>query len=214
LAGSDEVNDEPVRPGEGLRIDPIRVDGRRRSAAPSVAIVALAAFVALALVKPWEPGPRPAPSASEPHLSAAALRSSTPIPSPAAPARRTLADASHWAPLIANPDRLAGQPLVSDRDLGGTSGDGTCGGSAGITPFDELIGIADPAGERITGVRLVPIDTISRADVAVRIAPNVTKGLTLVALPSGGIAARQYALIAETKDHPAPGALIYTICVG
>jgi len=208
------VNDEPVRPEEGLRIDPIPVDGRHRPVAPGVAFVVAVAFVGLALVKPWEPGPRAAVSAPAPQPSAAALRQATSVPSRAAPPRRTLADASRWVPLIANPDRLANQPLVTDRDLGGTSGDGTCGGSARITPFDELIGIVDPAGERITGVRLVPIDTISRADVAVRIAPDVAKGLTLVALPSGGIAARQYALIAETKVHPAPAALIYTICVG
>lgn len=208
------MNDEPVRPDEGLRIDPIRVDGRRRPVAPSVAFVVAVAFVGLALVKPWEPGPRAAASAPEPQPSAAALRPAASVPSRAAPPRRTLADASHWVPLIANPDRLADQPLVSDRDIGGTSGDGTCGGSARITPFDEVIGIVDPAGERITGVRLVPIDSISLADVAVRIAPDVARGLTLVALPSGGIAARQYALIAETKDHPEPDPLIYTISVG
>jgi hypothetical protein len=208
------VTDEPGTRDEVLRIDPTRVDGRRRSAAPSVVFVAAVAFVGLALVKPWVPGPRPIPSASDPTRSAAALRPATPVPSGAVPARRTLADASFWAALIADPDRLAGQPLVSDRDLGGTSGDGTCGGSARITPFDELIGIVDPEGERITGVRLAPIDTISRADVAVRIAPEVATGLTLVALPSGGIAAREYALIAETNDHPEHDPLIYTICVG
>ena len=209
------MNVEPVRPDEGLRIDPIRVDGgRRRSAALTVAIVVVA-FVGLAVVKPWEPGSQQVPSASEPQRSAAALRPATPTPAPshALPVHRTLADADRWIPLIANPD-LAGQPIVSDRDLGGTSGDGTCGGSARITPFDELIGIVDPAGEQITDVRLVPIDTISRADVEVRIAPEVATGLTLVALPSGGIAAREYALIAETNDHPEHDPLIYTICVG
>jgi hypothetical protein len=126
-----------------------------------------------------------------------------------------------WAELAHDADHLGGQPIVTDLDLGGTDGDGTCGGSARITPFDELIGIVVPSGERVADVRLFAIDSIRRPDVATRIWVDrpgpldgrALGGITVVALPSGGIAARQYALIAETTSDSGPSRLIYTICV-
>ena len=90
-----------------------------------------------------------------------------------------------------------------------------------MTPFDELIAVAVPAGERIAAVRMFAIDSIRRPDVPIRLPADRPGpldgrnlgGLTLIGLPSGGIAARQYALIADTTSVAGPGRLIYTICV-
>jgi hypothetical protein len=230
----------PVRGDHGLRVDPVRI-GRGRSSGALAVCAAIAAVLGLAIAKPWG-----SPAGYDPSLSArngnprsvgpapAATAAANADPSPAATRtpdpvelarRETVARASRladWPKLALDIDHLARQPIVTQHDLGGSNGDGTCGGSARITPFDELIAIAGPPGERVAQVRLFAIDSIHRPDVPVRIWSDrpgpldgrATDGVTVVELPSGGIAAREYALIADTTGDAGPQRLTYTICVG
>ncbi len=124
-----------------------------------------------------------------------------------------LARINDWVMLSTDIDHLAAAPLVSDRDRGGTDVDGTCGGSATITSTDERIGILSGVGRLVTGLQLFAIDTIRRPDVDIGFASDAVTGLTVVALPSGGIAARQYALIAATTGPSGSEQRTYTICV-
>jgi hypothetical protein len=216
---------EPDRPGPALRVEPARVGGGRPFAGLVVAATITVAL-GLAILKPWSPpaNERPAEAARVAGPSSrptAAVRAEPrPRATTAETAARTLRVAD-WVGLARDVDHLAGQPIVSDRDLGGTDGDGTCGGSARITPYDELIAIVAPPGERVAGVRLFAIDSIRRPDVATRLWIDRAGGLdgrpldgiTVVALPPGGIAARQYALIAETSSRDGPSRRTYTICV-
>jgi hypothetical protein len=198
-----------------------------------VAAAAIVVGLGLALAKPWSPGTAPAAPAPSVAVDAAAPPSTRtptagrvqPATSPGATRITSATRAirpSDWPRLLADLDHLAGQPIVTDRDLGGTDGDGTCGGSARITPFDGLFAILAPSGERIVGVRLFAIDSIRRPDVPTRISTDrpgpldgrMRDGLTVVVLPPGGIAARQYALIADTTSAAGRDRLTYTICVG
>ena len=196
--------------------------GGGRSWTGLIAATTIVAALGLAVLKPWSP-----PATGGPADLGAAAAAVTPgaSPSPRSSAAvaawgRTLRVAD-WAGLAHDADHLAGQPIVTDRDLGGTDGDGTCGGSARITPYDELIAIVAPPGERVADVRLFAIDSIRRPDVATRILVarpgpldgRAIDGIAVVALPPGGIAARQYALIAETVSRDGPSRLTYTICV-
>lgn len=226
---STEFATHSIRADAGLEVVPVSVGGRRPIAGLIVAI-AIAAALGLAIVEPWAPAaspasePAPAPIAMD-SLSATAPsgdRQRVPRGSdPVASADRAIR-VTDWTRLAADADRLEGQPIVTARDLGGTDGDGTCGGAARITPFDELIAISAPPGERVANVRLFAIDTLRRPDVPVRIVPDrpgpldgrPADGLTLVALPRGGIAARQYALITGTIGPTGAGLRIYTVCVG
>ena len=109
------------------------------------------------------------------------------------------------------PRRGADVPIVSDLDLGGGSG---CGERTRIRRTDELLGlVVDPAAD-IRDLRLVPIDTIRRVDVPIRYAAGVVDGLSLIAVPHGGIAPRQYALMAAMGDGATQVERQYTICVG
>ena len=189
-------------------------------------------MIGAAILKPWSaPSGTPDVAAA---LSAAPVIGTEPgdtpdgtrppVPSDRITIRTALRPAriAEWPGLVADPDHLDGQPIVTDRDLGGSSGDGTCGGSARVTPFDELIAVSAPAGERIAAVRMFAIDSIRRPDIRVRLPVDrpgpldgrTLGGLTLIGLPSGGIAARQYALIADTTSAAGPGRLTYTVCVG
>jgi hypothetical protein len=225
---------EPDRADPGLLVEPTRLGGSRSSAGMVVA-VAIVAALALAIAKPWAPptagGPPDDAIGAGPSAQPGAIAGrgdvgrpeATPMATPAGggPAGGRTLRVADWPELAHDADHLGGQPIVTDLDLGGTDGDGTCGGSARITPFDELIGIVVPPGERVADVRLFAIDSIRRPDVATRIWVDrpgpldgrALGGITVVALPSGGIAARQYALIAETTSGNGPSRLIYTICV-
>jgi hypothetical protein len=152
-------------------------------------------IVRLAIVVPGEPTSTAPPDRAPP------------------PASDVVGRIDHWIALGANIDRLDDAPLVSDRDLGGSDGDGTCGGTARITPFDPLIGILHPAGRRVTSVRLFPVDTIRRVDIDVRFASDPVSGITVVALPGDGVAARQYSLVTDTVDGSGRGRVTYTVCV-
>ena len=225
---------EHDRADPGLQVDPVQLGGGRSSAGVVVAVAILAAL-GLAIVKPWAPptagGPADDATGAGPSASpgtvarrgAVALPGATPTGTPGSGVSaggRTLRIAD-WAELAHDADHLGGQPIVTDLDLGGTDGDGTCGGSARITPFDELIAIVVPPGDRVADVHLFAIDSIRRPDVPTRmwvdrpgpLDGRALGGIAVVALPSGGIAARQYALIAETTSGNGPGRLIYTICV-
>jgi hypothetical protein len=131
-----------------------------------VAAGAIAVALGLALAKPWSPVA--APVAPDPSVEAALVasqpsRTSTVggVRASASPEAARIRSATRairpadWPWLLADVDRLAGQPIVTNRDLGGTDGDGTCGGSARITPFDESFAILTPAGERVSDVRLL-----------------------------------------------------------
>lgn len=223
---------ESARAGAGLLVDPILVGGRR-STKSLVAAGAIAVALGLALAKPWLSVA--APVAPDRSVEAAVVASQSTrastvegvraLESSGAARIRSATRAirpADWPRLVADADHFAGQPIVTDRDLGGTDGDGTCGGSARITPFDELFAILTPPGERVSDVRLFAIDSIRRPDVPTRVLSDrpgplddrVRGGLTVVVLPAGGIAARQYALIADTTSTAGRGRLTYTICVG
>ena len=135
---------------------------------------------------------------------------STPPPPPGNP----LASMARWVPLMSDPDHLAGEPLVSERDLGQPDGDGTCGGSANIGTGDELFGIVEPPGFEVGQIRLFAMDMVRSSDVPIRVAPNVIDGLTLVAVPHGGLVAGQYQLIVYSTSPAAPETFLYTVCVG
>jgi hypothetical protein len=226
--GALERGIEPAAPDAGLRVERTRVGGGR-STGSLLAAVAIAAMLGAAILKPWAPSvdaPAALPSSGSAHAGSpsAVPRIVRPAGSLDPTGIESALRAIHVAdwPRLAAAGDLGGQPIVTDRDLGGTHGDGTCGGSARVSPFDELIAVAAPPGERIAAVRLFAIDSIRRPDVPTRLQADrpgpldgrATDGLTLVGLPSGGIAARQYALIADTTTPTGPGRLIYTICVG
>jgi hypothetical protein len=120
---------------------------------------------------------------------------------------------ARWVPLMTDLDRLAGEPLVSERDLGNAHGDGTCGGSAHIGTSDELFGIVEPPGFVVGQIRLFALDALRAVDLPVRFAPNAANGLTLVALPRGGLAARLYQLIVKSTSPAAPEGFLYAVCV-
>jgi hypothetical protein len=120
---------------------------------------------------------------------------------------------ARWVTLMADLDRLAGEPLVSERDSGLPDGDGTCGGSARVAPGDEFFGLIEPPGFNTGSVRLFVPDAPGAIDVPIRIAPNVVDGLTLVAVPQGGLAARAYQLIVASTSAAAAESYGYTICV-
>lgn len=111
------------------------------------------------------------------------------------------------------PRRGADVPIVSDLDLGGGGG-GTCGGRTRIRRTDELLGLVVDRAADIRDLRLVPIDTIRRIDVPITYAVAVVDGLSLIAVPHGGIASRQYALLATMGDGATQVERQYTICVG
>jgi hypothetical protein len=134
---------------------------------------------------------------------------STPAPPPGMPLRRM----ARWVSQMGDPDRLAGEPLVSERDLGVPAGDGTCGGSAHIGQGEELFGIIGRAGSVVGRVLMLPLDVVRSEDVAIRVATNVADGLTLVAVPYGGLPARQYMLIVDGTSSDGLERLVYTVCV-
>jgi hypothetical protein len=234
------TGDGGTRIEPGLIVEPVRV-GRHRSVGSLVVVAAVSACLGLAVAKPWAKAPEPdvgvdARFARAEPSSVLAVTADTPSSEPRAFRNRTVDQAAlarlrsvgratrmaDWGRMARDLDHLAGEPIVSDRDLGGTDGDGTCGGSARITPFDELIGLVTPPGDRIADVRLHAIDTIDHRDVPIRIRPDkpgpldgrTAGAVTIVELPPGGLAPREYALIAEVAGPAGPRPLRYTICVG
>jgi hypothetical protein len=215
--------------GVSLEVAPTRVATRGSGAGILVAIAMTIAF-GLAIAKPWAGPAIEAPRFAEAQDGVRPPPEAVPRPTPEArrviggavtPAVRGLRIAD-WSRLAREADDLANQPIISSRDLGGSDGDGTCGGSARVTPFDELIALSAPPGERVASARLFPIDTIRRRDIPIRIVDGrpgpldgrTIDGLTLIALPTGGIAARQYALVADTVGPGGPSSWTWTVCVG
>jgi hypothetical protein len=129
-----------------------------------------------------------------------------------APPGQPLIRMARWVPLMSDLDRLAGEPLVSGRDR--TGDDGTCGGSARIRTTDELFGVIEPPGFVVGDIRLRPLRALRADDLPIRVAPNVADGLTLVAVPGGGLAATRYELTVTSTSPAAPESFEYTVCVG
>ena len=129
------------------------------------------------------------------------------------PPSELVARISSWIGLGQNPDNLAGAPLITDRDLGASIGDGTCGGSATISGWDQLVAIVHATGWQVTHLRVFAIDTLRRPDVKVRFASDPVSGLTVMALPTGGLAGGQYAVIADVERGRTTERRTYTICV-
>jgi hypothetical protein len=135
---------------------------------------------------------------------------SRPPPPPGAP----LVWMRIWIPIAGDVNHLADEPIVSDRDLGPNNGDGTCGGSAHIGPGDTVVGLVEPGEIRVVRVRLTPLGGASPADVPVRYAPNAATGLTVIALPSGGLATGSYRMTVDTSAAAGTdGRRVYTMCV-
>jgi hypothetical protein len=132
---------------------------------------------------------------------------STPLPPPGMPLTRM----ARWVPLMSDLDQLAGEPLVSSRDMIGEGG--TCGESAHIGTSDEVFGLIVDPGTVVRHVRMLPTDVLIAADTRIRVAQNVVDGLTIVALPYGGLGARRYQLIVDTVSAFGPERLGYVVCV-
>jgi hypothetical protein len=227
-----DADDAPDHTDGGLRIE-LTLVGRRRSTSGLILAAAIATALGLALAKPWAP----TPAVVAPHASAvAAAATAHAAASVAGPVARASGATDptgietairpvrvgDWTRLVAGSGDLAGQPIVTDRDLAGIDATGTCGGSARITPFDELFAIVEGSGETVARVRLYPIDSIRRADIPTHIETDrpgpldgrSMDGLTVVGLPPGGIAAHRYGLVADTTSAAGPERRTYTICVG
>jgi hypothetical protein len=225
-SSSTEAEGHP-RGSTELEIVAVRPSGRGHPA--FVALVLLAALT-IAIAKPWDGSTLPATSgeASAARASDGPSEPATTVPSRVTSGRLDRGPSiravrlSDWARLASDPDDLEGQPIVTDRDLGGTDGDGTCGGTATITPWDQLIAIAAGPGIRLAAIRLFAIDSIRRPEIVTKILDDrpgpldrrSLGGLVLVELPSGGVASSQYALIADLVGPAGPARRVYTVCVG
>ncbi len=134
------------------------------------------------------------------------------VPSPAtASPSSPLALLGRWMAAVAAPGGVAGQPIVTDLDLVGGPGTGTCGRGATVTPADRLLAVQTPRGTTIVGVRLSRTGGAEPLPTRLMAGEPATGGLTLVALPAVGLAAGRYRLELVPSSGPA---LAYEVCVG
>jgi len=128
---------------------------------------------------------------------------------PATPPSSPLEHLARWVGLMGSPLNSAREPLVSLRDGYGDS----CPQSTVITSHDELIGVVTPPGTTLEGVRIIPLDTLRAADVAIRVAPDAVPGLSVIAVPRGGLAVRDYDLVLTVTGAAGSTPIGQRICV-
>jgi hypothetical protein len=116
-----------------------------------------------------------------------------------------------WVGLLERPDNEARQPLVFIVDA--TAGTDQCAPSTTITGSDPFLGIVAPPGARIVRVRMVPLDVIRSADIAIRYAPEAIPRLTVVALPPGGLPVRDYDLFLTLETASGVSRIAQRVCV-
>jgi hypothetical protein len=116
-----------------------------------------------------------------------------------------------WVDLLDEPDNDAHQPLVFIADA--AAGTDDCSPSTALTGSDAYFGVVAPPGARIVRVRLVPLDVIRSADVAIRYAPEAIPRLTVVALPPGGLPVRDYDLFLTLETASGVSRIAQRVCM-
>jgi hypothetical protein len=114
-----------------------------------------------------------------------------------------------WVSLMNDPGGLSTDPVVFDQDVDS----GICS-SGQFTTLDGLYGIVEPPGTAVSRVRLIALTGQFQPDIIARIAPNAVDGLTLVAVPDGGLLAGDYQLDIDTTSVAGPERHVHTVCVG
>ena len=116
---------------------------------------------------------------------------------------------ARWVSLMNDPGRLSADPVVFDHDIDS----GICS-SGQFTTLDGLYGIVEPPGTAVLRVRLIALTGQFQPDIIARIAPNAVDGLTLMAVPDGGLLAGDYQLDIDTTSVAGPERHVHTVCVG
>jgi hypothetical protein len=116
---------------------------------------------------------------------------------------------ARWVSLMNDPGRLSADPVVFDQHVD----DGVCS-SGQFTQIDGLYGIVEPPGTAVSRVRMIALAGQFQPDVVARIAPNVVDGLTLLAVPDGGLLGGEYQLDIDTTSVAGPERHVHPVCVG
>jgi hypothetical protein len=107
-----------------------------------------------------------------------------------------------------------GFPVVTvgprDGDLAVSDG---CPTSTRITATDALLGVVLPPEARLTGVRVLVLGSDRNPDWRFRFEPDAVPGLTVVAVPNGGLPARDYDLVLDLDGPHGPWRVLQRICV-
>ncbi len=112
-------------------------------------------------------------------------------------------------------DRLGSDPatpLVTPRGPAAT-GTSTDVCAATLGPGDDLLGIVEPTDQTVIDVRMLPNSAVRGGDVATRLAPGAVGPLSIVGLPPGGLAARDYTLIADLQSGGVRTRVVWGVCV-
>jgi hypothetical protein len=89
----------------------------------------------------------------------------------------------------------------------------SCDPATRITSSDPLIGVALPADAHLTGVRVLVLGADRTTDRRFFFASAALPGLTVVAVPDGGLAARDYDLVLDLDGPDGPWRVLQRICV-
>lgn len=118
---------------------------------------------------------------------------------------------SRWVGFLDHPDNHAGEPLVFIADAG--RGTNTCSSSTTITGHDPFLGIVVPPRVEVVRLQMRPLNVIRSTDIAIRYAPNAIPRLTVVALPPGGLPARDYDIFLTLNSAAGETRIAQRICV-
>ncbi len=130
---------------------------------------------------------------------------------PPSPLNAPLDAMSRWIGVLDQPVNHAREPIVFIPDA--TASSDECSPSTTITGSDSLLGIVVPPQIRVGRVRMVPLDVIRSADIAIRYAPDAIPRLTVVALPPGGLPVRDYDLFLTLDSPSGETRIAQRVCV-
>jgi hypothetical protein len=116
-----------------------------------------------------------------------------------------------WVDLLDRPANNAHRALVFIADA--AAGTDECSPSTTITGSDPFLGVVVPPQVRVVRVRMVPLDVIRSADIAIRHAPEAIPRLTVVALPPGGLPVRDYDLFLTLESTSGVSRIAQRVCV-
>jgi hypothetical protein len=116
-----------------------------------------------------------------------------------------------WVDLLDRPANNAHRALVFIADA--AAGTDECSPSTTITGSDPFLGVVVPPQVRVVRVRMVPLDVIRSADIAIRYAPDAIPRLTVVALPPGGLPVRDYDLFLTLESPSGVSRIAQRVCV-